>query len=324
MCAGPQTYSEAFPGSRSASSRTSRVAVSCSLIMRVRYPPGGGRPPGAGPARKEQIVIIIGSGNALVGLDAGWEVLAAGGAALDAVEVATRAVEDNPLDHTVGYGGYPNVLGEVELDASIMDGTTRRAGAVGALRGYRAAITLARRVMDELPHVLVVGEGAARFARECGFEAEDLLTEEAREVWQQGLDAQLHGGEIPEQLAQLARLTADPERAAGTVNVLARDGDGHIASAVSTSGWAWKYPGRLGDSPVIGAGNYADDRYGPAAAPGKGGRPTRAPPGSAAGTNPAAGNGLQPAPGRASCRSAPRRRGESWRRYAVASTSRRP
>ena len=215
-------------------------------------------------------MIIIGSGNALVGLDAGWEVLAAGGAALDAVEVATRAVEDNPLDHTVGYGGYPNVLGEVELDASIMDGTTRRAGAVGALRGYRAAITLARRVMDELPHVLVVGEGAARFARECGFEAEDLLTEEAREVWQQGLDAQLHGGEIPEQLAQLARLTADPERAAGTVNVLARDGDGHIASAVSTSGWAWKYPGRLGDSPVIGAGNYADDRYGAAACTGFG------------------------------------------------------
>jgi beta-aspartyl-peptidase (threonine type) len=215
-------------------------------------------------------VIILGSANAVVGLDAGWQVLASGGSALDAVEVATRLVEDNPDDHTVGFGGYPNLLGEVELDASIMDGATRRAGAVGALRGHRAAITLARRVMEDLPHVLVVGEGAARFARECGMQPEDLLSDEAREVWQQGLDAQLHGGEIPQQLAQLARLTADPERAAGTVNVLARDGSGHIASAVSTSGWAWKYPGRLGDSPVIGAGNYADDRHGAAACTGFG------------------------------------------------------
>lgn len=215
-------------------------------------------------------MIILGSANALVGLEAGWEVLAGGGPALDAVEIATRVVEDDPSDHTVGYGGYPNVLGEVELDASIMDGATRRAGAVGALRGYRAAISVARRVMEELPHVLVVGEGAARFAGECGFEPEDLLTPAAREVWRHGLDAQLHGGEIPAQLAQLARLTADPERATGTVNVMARDGRGHIASAVSTSGWAWKYPGRLGDSPVIGAGNYADDRYGAAACTGFG------------------------------------------------------
>jgi beta-aspartyl-peptidase (threonine type) len=215
-------------------------------------------------------VIILGSGNALVGLDAGWEVLAADGTALDAVEVATRLVEDDPDDHTVGYGGYPNILGEVELDASIMDGATRRAGAVGALRGYREAITLARRVMEDLPHVLIVGDGAARFAAECGLQPDDLLSEEARAVWRDGLDAQLHGEAIPDQLAQLARITADPERAAGTVNVLAQDGAGHIASAVSTSGWAWKYPGRLGDSPVIGAGNYADDRFGAAACTGFG------------------------------------------------------
>lgn len=215
-------------------------------------------------------MIIIGSANALVGLDAGWEILAAGGTALDAVEVATRIVEDYPEDHTVGYGGYPNLAGEVELDASIIDGATRRAGAVGALRGYRPAITVARRVMERLPHVLVVGEGAARFAAECGLDQEDLLTEEAREVWQKGIDAQLDGAPLPEQLAQLASLTTDPERAAGTVNVIARDAGRHIASAVSTSGWAWKYPGRLGDSPVIGAGNYADDRYGAAACTGFG------------------------------------------------------
>jgi beta-aspartyl-peptidase (threonine type) len=215
-------------------------------------------------------LIIVGSGNALVGLDAGWEILAGGGSALDAVEAATRIVEDDPDEHTVGYSGYPNLLGEVELDASIMDGATRRAGAVGALRGFRRAITLARRVMEDLPHVLVVGEGAARFAAECGMEPEDLLTAPARQVWRDGLDAQLRGEPMPDQLAQLTRLTADPEHAAGTVNVLALDGAGHLATAVSTSGWAWKYPGRLGDSPVIGAGNYADDRYGAAACTGFG------------------------------------------------------
>jgi beta-aspartyl-peptidase (threonine type) len=215
-------------------------------------------------------VLIIGSANAIVGLDAGYAVLAEGGSALESVEVATRLVEDNPEDHTVGYGGYPNLLGEVELDASIMDGTTRRAGAVGALRGYRAAITLARLVMEQLPHVLIVGEGAARFARECDLPAEDLLTAAARRTWREGLDAQLKGADLPEQLAQLARLTTDPEHAAGTVNVIALDGSGRIASAVSTSGWAWKYPGRLGDSPVIGAGNYADDRYGAAGCTGFG------------------------------------------------------
>jgi beta-aspartyl-peptidase (threonine type) len=215
-------------------------------------------------------MIIAGSANALIGLDAGWSILASGGSALDAVEAATRIVEDNPDDHTVGYGGYPNLAGEVELDASIMDGTTRRAGAVGSLCGFRPAITIARRVMEGLPHVLVVGEGAARFAKESGFEEEDLLTEEARAVWQRGIDAQLKGEPLPDQLAQLVSLTTDPDRVAGTVNIMAKDEQGHIASAVSTSGWAWKYPGRLGDSPVIGAGNYADDRYGAAACTGFG------------------------------------------------------
>jgi beta-aspartyl-peptidase (threonine type) len=134
----------------------------------------------------------------------------------------------------------------------------------------RHVISLARRVLEDLPHVLVVGDGAQRFARECGFADEDLLTDEARQVWKRGIDAQLGGAELPAQLAQLVKLAADPERAAGTVNIMARDSAGHIASAVSTSGWAWKYPGRLGDTPVIGAGNYADDRFGAAACTGFG------------------------------------------------------
>ncbi|MGH9245759.1 MAG: isoaspartyl peptidase/L-asparaginase [Acidimicrobiales bacterium] len=213
---------------------------------------------------------LVGSANAEIGMAAGIEILRGGGSALDVVEAVTRLVEDDPDDHTVGYGGYPNLTGEVELDASIMDGDTRRTGAVGALLGYRQAITVARAVMDRLPHVLVVGDGAARLAAEIGLEPEQLLTEEAERVWRDGLAGRDVDGLAGSMLSMVARHVADPERAAGTVDVLARDARGSIASAVSTSGWAWKYPGRLGDSPVIGAGNYADSRYGAAACTGWG------------------------------------------------------
>ena len=214
-------------------------------------------------------MIVVASANGKIGIGAAVEILRAGGTALDAVEAATRLVEANPDDHTVGYGGYPNVLGEVELDASIMDGRTLSAGAVGGLKRFKYPISVARRVMDELPHVLLAGEGAARFAREIGMEEEDLLTPEAEAVYRQGVSGVLPedmrgwlAGGIEVNLRRLSNLVTDPERAAGTVNFIAQDQAGNIASAVSTSGWAWKYPGRLGDSPIIGAGNYADNRYG--------------------------------------------------------------
>ena len=217
------------------------------------------------------MTLLVSSANGAVGMDAAWAVLDSGGSALDAVEVGTRLVEDEPTDHTVGFSGYPNLLGEVELDASIMDGSTRAAGAVGCLRGYRAAITVARAVMERLPHVLVVGDGAARLAAELGLEPEDLLTPEAEQTWRDGIDGRLPEGSMAARmLSQVASLATDPEQAAGTVNFLAIDDAGRLASAVSTSGWAWKYPGRLGDSPVIGAGNYCDDRYGAAACTGFG------------------------------------------------------
>lgn len=223
--------------------------------------------------------VLVGSANALVGMDAGWAVLAAGGTALDAVEAVTRLVEDDEDDHTVGTGGYPNLLGEVELDASVMDGATRKAGAVAGLRGFRNPVSVARAVMERLPHVLLVGDGAARFAAEIGAERGELLTAEAERAWLARLDEALGGratvadvvaGRAGVGLVELARLASDPERVAGTVDVLARDAAGHLAVAVSTSGWAWKYPGRAGDTPVIGAGNYADDRAGAAACTGFG------------------------------------------------------
>lgn len=222
-------------------------------------------------------MIVVASTNGKIGLPAAMEILKGGGSALDAVEAATRIVEANPDDHTVGYGGYPNLIGEVELDASIMDGRTLEAGAVGALKGFRHPITVARRVMEDLPHMLLVGEGAARFVREIGMVEEELLTPAAEEVYRQGLAGALpedkrdwlRGG-IETNLTRLVNLAADPERAAGTVNFIARDDAGNIACAVSTSGWAWKYPGRVGDSPIIGAGNYADNRFGACACTGWG------------------------------------------------------
>ena len=216
-------------------------------------------------------MLVVASANGSVGVDVAWAVLARGGSAVDAVEAGTRAVEDNPDDHTVGYGGYPNLTGTVELDASIMDGASRRAGAVGSLRGYRAAVTVARAVMDRLPHVLVVGDGAAKLAAEIGLAEEDLLTQVAEDTWRAGLEDKLPAGSMEARmLSAVAMLAADPERAAGTVNFIAVDAGGHLASAVSTSGWAWKYPGRLGDSPLIGAGNYCDDRHGAATCTGFG------------------------------------------------------
>jgi L-asparaginase / beta-aspartyl-peptidase len=216
-------------------------------------------------------MIIIGSANALVGLKAGWEILKAGGSALDAVEVVVREVESNPNDHTVGYGGYPNILGQLELDASLMDGTGRRCGSVGALQGYRHAITVARAVMERTPHVFMVGEGAAWLAAEIGMERETLLTPAVEEIWREKTGGRLtRPGVPPGPMLDAVKIATDPEQVGGTVNVLGIDGRGHLASAVSTSGWAWKYPGRLGDSPVVGAGNYADGRYGAAACTGWG------------------------------------------------------
>ncbi len=215
-------------------------------------------------------MIIIGSANALVGMETGWEILASGGPALDAVEAVIRAVEDNPEDHTVGYGGYPNILGQVELDASIMEGTGRDSGSVGALQGYRQAITVARAVMERTPHAFIVGDGAARLAAEIGMERENLLTPEVERIWRQKLDEGIEAEVAPQPLTAAAAMATDPEHVGGTVNVLAIDAQGRMASGVSTSGWAWKYPGRLGDSPVIGAGNYCDGRYGAAACTGWG------------------------------------------------------
>jgi len=220
-------------------------------------------------------MIVVASTNGKVGISAAMEVLRNGGSAIDAVEAGIRLVESNPEDNTVGLGGIPNLLGEVELDASIMDGRTLAAGAVGALRGYEHPISIARKVMEELPHVLLAGPGAERFAVEMGFQRRELLTEQAREVWEEQLrkampEEVLANLQEEPALRQWVKRVRESRQAGGTVNFLAQDADGNICAGVSTSGQGWKYPGRVGDSPLIGAGNYADNRYGAAACTGLG------------------------------------------------------
>jgi isoaspartyl peptidase/L-asparaginase-like protein (Ntn-hydrolase superfamily) len=227
--------------------------------------------------------VIVGSERSEVGLPAGMAVLAAGGGALDAVEAALRLCEDNTADHYVGTGGLPNARGEVELDASVMVGSSRAFAAVAAVRGFPHPISIARSVLERLPqHCLLVGEGAELFAEECGFERAELLTPEARQLYIEALDAAEESVEGEETRASdgdrryresaraLMRRLAPHDGPWGTTNVIALDEHGELCVGVSTSGYPWKYPGRVGDSALPGAGNYCDVRFGGAACTGRG------------------------------------------------------
>jgi isoaspartyl peptidase/L-asparaginase-like protein (Ntn-hydrolase superfamily) len=225
--------------------------------------------------------IIIGSARSDVGLPAGMAVLGNGGTALDAVEAAMRCCEDDVDDHYVGTGGLPNACGVVELDAAVMVGSTRAFGGVAAVRGYPHPISIARAVLERLPqHCLLVGEGAERFASEQGFERAELLTEEATRLYREALEPR--PGDVrgeaatPESAAYrssaielMARL-GEHDGPWGTIDVLALDEYGELVTGVSTSGFPWKYPGRVGDSALPGAGLYCDARVGAAACTGRG------------------------------------------------------
>jgi beta-aspartyl-peptidase (threonine type) len=179
-------------------------------------------------------------------LEAGASVLGKGGGAVESVEAAVRILEDDPC-FNAGRGSTLNAEGRVELDAAIMDGTTRRAGAVAGVRTTRAPISLARLLMERGPHVFLSYEGADRLAREAGLE-------QVEHSW-------FMTGERRRQLDELlAKGGFDAEVKYGTVGAVAVDASGHVAAATSTGGLTAKQWGRIGDSPLIGAGTYADDR----------------------------------------------------------------
>jgi beta-aspartyl-peptidase (threonine type) len=219
-------------------------------------------------------MILVTNNEGTLGVPTTAHLLASGAGGLDAIEAGIRIIEADPSVRTVGRGGWPNILGEVELDACLMDGSTLRTGAVGALQGFLHPVSVAREVMRRLPHELLVGEGAARFAREIGAEPAENLIADSKRVWQAWFDTTLTDAQIkawPDiELASLCRDAIDPEVGRDTTVFLSQDATGGICTGTSTSGWGWKYPGRLGDSPIVGAGSYADTRYGAAACTGAG------------------------------------------------------
>lgn len=194
-----------------------------------------------------------------VAVEAAAGILAAGGAALDAAVAGGQAVEDDPSVRSVGFAGLPNAAGIVQLDACVMDGATLSCGGVAGLEGIRHPAAVARRVMEKTPHVLLVGEGARRFALTEGFREENLLTPESLAEW----DKRRPMGAAP------ADRPLGPDDH-DTVTVLCRDRAGRLGGCCTTSGLAHKLPGRVGDSPIIGAGLYVDDLAGAGGATGVG------------------------------------------------------
>lgn len=220
------------------------------------------------------------------------EIIRAGGDTLDAVVAGVNIVENDPRDSSVGYGGLPNEDCEVELDASVMHGPSRRAGAVASLRNIKNPSSVAKVVLERTDHILLVGEGALRFALKQGFKKEDLLTEEARKAWlawREGLNPNDFWGPSPLKTApagarKVSRALPQGDdialndwiedklrrRPTGTINCLAVDANGDISGVTTTSGMAWKIPGRVGDSPLIGCGVYVDNEVGAAGSTGRG------------------------------------------------------
>jgi len=184
-------------------------------------------------------------------LKAGWRILEAGGSALDAIEAAVAILEDDPV-FDAGYGSHLNLDGRVECDAIVMDGSTLRAGAVTSLQHVRNPVRLARKVLEHCPHMMLVAEGAERFAHEQGIKLcanEELVTDAEREAWSKC--------KIDKHAAAFHR-----GHEQGTVGAVAIDRNGQIFAATSTGGTCCKLPGRVGDSPLIGCGCYADQESG--------------------------------------------------------------
>ena len=213
--------------------------------------------------------MLLANAEAWPGFETTVDLLRQDGAGIDAMVAGIAKVEREAKVRSVGYGGWPNMLGEMEFDAGVMGGTTRDVGAGGARPGTLPVSALAHEVMKHLPHVMLTGAGARRFATERGFAVDEVLHPDSKRVWWEKLEKEMS----PEQraafpdipLAPLSNTITDPERVRDTTVFLGRDVGENIGVVTSTSGWAWKYPGRLGDSPIPGAGFYADSRYGAAA-----------------------------------------------------------
>jgi len=227
-----------------------------------------------GVARSIRPPIVVASGNGLRTVEKAMSMLEKNADPLDAVIAGVNIVEDDPDDQSVGLGGLPNEDGVVELDACCMHGPTHKAGGVAALRNIRNPSKVARLVMQRTDHVLLVGEGALQFAKVHGFKEEDLLTDASRKAWlhwkeaHSEIDDWLPPNEPAENTGARGRVPF--EHTWGTINCCAVDAASNIAGVTTTSGLSFKIPGRVGDSPIIGAGLYVDNAVGAAGSTGRG------------------------------------------------------
>ena len=238
--------------------------------------------------------VVISSSNGARACTMAMGLMERGQDTLEAVIRGVNIVEDDPEDNSVGYGGLPNEQGVVELDASVMHGPTRRAGSVASIRNIKNPSKVARLVMEQTDHVMLVGNGALEFAKAMGVQEENLLTEKSRLAWltwkqslrdagghnnwTDGLDAppakttarlkELFPNATDEQLAWAWDVAVHP--ITGTINCLALNEKGEMSGCTTTSGLSWKIPGRIGDSPIIGAGLYVDQEVGGAGSTGRG------------------------------------------------------
>lgn len=215
-------------------------------------------------------VIIATWSFGLKAVEAGWRVLDSGGSALDTVEVAIREIENDLAIRSVGLGGFPNIDGVIELDAAIMDGRTLRAGAVAAVRNVRNPISLARKVMEETPHILIAGSGATELAKYFGLFVENVnLQPEVEKIWLEKVKRILSTEPTRGSSDFWLKLRALKQDEHDTIGVVALDSNGNLAAGTSTSGTPFKLPGRVGDSSLIGSGLFANE-FGGAAATGHG------------------------------------------------------
>lgn len=205
---------------------------------------------------KDTPIVISTWKHGIAANESAWKVLVSGGRALDAVEQGVRTSESDPECTSVGYGGLPDRDGKVTLDACVMD-ENGNAGSVAFLENIKNPISVARKVMEKTPHVMLVGEGAKRFALENGFVEENLLTEKAKEEWEKWITTGVYK-------------PWDYKSNHDTIGMIALDKDGNLSGACTTSGLKWKMHGRVGDSPIIGAGMFCDNEVGAAAATGVG------------------------------------------------------
>ncbi len=249
----------------------------------------------AAPAQSRPRQIVVSSENGLRACARAMEIVKSGGDTLDAVVAGVNINELDPEDNSVGYGGLPNEEGVVELDACVMHGPSRRCGSVASIRGIKTPSKVAKLVMEHTDHIMLAGEGALRFAKAMGLVEEDLLTEKSRMAWiawKQSLrDPNGHGNwgqglDAPPKAKKAAALrhlfpNADEDTLAwawdmarhpptGTINCIALNEKGEMSGVTTTSGLAWKIPGRVGDFPIIGAGLYVDQEIGAAGSTGRG------------------------------------------------------